>query len=472
MILPVIMAGGSGSRLWPLSRQLFPKQFLTLQGELSMLQTTISRLSDIPHQKPLIICNEEHRFIVAEQLRETKSASSQIMLEPVSRNTAPAIALAALHALETGQDPILLILPADHIIKNNQAFITAINHATVAANNDKLVTFGVVPHTAETGYGYLKVESTSDDSPPYKNVSQFIEKPDRVTAQHYLQQGNYFWNSGMFMFKASVFLNELKQSRPDIYHACEAAMINTSADLDFIRVDKEAFKQCPAESVDYAVMEKTEKTVVVPLDAGWNDIGNWSTLWDIEEKDNDGNVCHGDVINLDSSDCYINAQEKLVATIGLNDIVVIETKDAVLVSKKSSVQQVKDVVETLKSQQRSEATLHREVYRPWGKYDSLDKGERFKVKRITVKPGARLSTQMHHHRAEHWIVVSGTAKVSNADTEIILTENQSTYIPIGSKHSLENPGMVDLQLIEVQSGCYLEEDDIIRFDDKYGRNKP
>jgi mannose-1-phosphate guanylyltransferase len=467
MILPVIMAGGIGSRLWPLSRQLFPKQFLTLQGELSMLQTTIKRLEGITQQQPLIICNEDHRFIVAEQLRRESLTASHILLEPASRNTAPAIALAALQALKTGQDPLLLVLPADHVIKDHEAFCTAVEHATFAANNDKLATFGIVPDAPETGYGYIKANNSDDKY--YSQVSQFIEKPDLVTAQRYLQQNDYFWNSGMFMFKASVFLEELKQYRPDIYHACETAMVNTSTDLDFIRVDKEAFKQCPDDSIDYAVMEKTQQAVVVPLDAGWSDIGSWSTLWDIEEKDADGNVCHGDIININSRNCYINAQEKLVTAIGLNDIVVVETKDAILVSHKSAVQQVKDIVTTLKDRHRSEASLHREVYRPWGKYDALDQGERFKVKRITVKPGAKLSTQMHHHRAEHWIVVSGTAKVTHAEEELFLTENQSTYIPIGSKHALENPGMVDLQLIEVQSGCYLEEDDIVRFDDKYGR---
>jgi mannose-1-phosphate guanylyltransferase len=471
MILPVIMAGGMGSRLWPLSRQLFPKQFLSLYGDSTMLQATIARLGDIEHQPPLVICNEEHRFVVAEQLRNVKLSHGQvgygqILLEPVGRNTAPAIALAAFNAVNNSQDPLLLVLAADHVIKNSAAFTQAVNDAAVIADYNKLVTFGITPTTPETGYGYIKAGITIDGVSP---VEEFIEKPDEATALHYISQGNYFWNSGMFMFKASVYLAQLKEHRPDIYSACEQAMANTSSDLDFIRVDQAAFQLCPDDSIDYAVMEKTSQGVVVPMNAGWSDIGSWSALWDIEDKDEHGNVSQGDVISIDTTNCYINAQDKLVTTIGLDDVVIVETKDAILVSKKSKVQQVKDVVAVLKVQQRSEVSLHREVYRPWGKYDSLDQGDRFKVKRITVKPGASLSTQMHHHRAEHWIVVSGTAKVINGDQEIFLTENQSTYIPVGNIHALENPGMVNLELIEVQSGCYLGEDDIVRFDDKYGR---
>ena len=464
MILPVIMAGGTGSRLWPLSRQLFPKQFLALQGDDTMLQSTVARLSNIEHQAPLVICNEEHRFVVAEQLRSAQLTYGQILLEPVGKNTAPAVALAAFNAVNQGQDPLLLVLAADHVIQNQDAFTQAVNNATALAQQDKLVTFGITPTSPETGYGYIKASEANNTT-----VEEFVEKPDLETAQNYVAQGNYYWNSGMFLFKASVFLLELKQHRPDIYNACQAAMNNTSNDLDFIRVDKTAFELCPDESIDYAVMEKTAQAVVVPMNADWSDIGSWSALWDIEDKDEYGNVIHGDVVSLQTSNSYINAQHKLVTTIGLDDIVIIETKDAILVANKSNVQQVKDIVNTLKSQQRSEVSLHREVYRPWGKYDSLDHGHRFKVKRITVKPGASLSTQMHHHRAEHWIVVTGTAKVINGDTEIFLTENQSTYIPVGSVHSLENPGMVDLELIEVQSGGYLGEDDIVRFDDKYGR---
>lgn len=466
MILPVIMAGGNGSRLWPLSRQLFPKQFLKLHSDDTMLQTTVSRLQDIEHQPPLIICNEEHRFVVAEQLRSAGLNHGQILLEPVGRNTAPAIALAAFNAINQGQDPLLLVLAADHVIQNTDAFTQAVHQAAKLATQNKLVTFGITPTHPETGYGYIKAGKVENNSAA---VEQFVEKPDLVTAQNYLQSRNYFWNSGMFMFKASIFLDELKQHRPDIYSACQSAMNNTSSDLDFIRIDKTAFELCPDDSIDYAVMEKTAQAMVVPLSADWSDIGNWSALWDIEEKDDNGNVCHGDVLNVDSRNSYINAQDKLVTTVGLDNVVIVETKDAILVADKSKVQNVKDVVNELKAQGRSEVSEHREVYRPWGKYDSLDDGNRFKVKRITVKPGARLSTQMHHHRAEHWIVVTGTAKVIKDNEEVFLTENQSTYIPVGSVHSLENPGMVDLELIEVQSGGYLGEDDIVRFDDKYGR---
>jgi len=473
MILPVIMAGGTGSRLWPMSRQKFPKQFLSLHGDSTMLQATIARLNDIEHQPPLIICNEEHRFIVAEQLRnaslsDENSSQSQILLEPVGRNTAPAIALAAFNAIISGDDPLLLVLAADHVIKDNAAFTQAVNNAAHIANDNKLVTFGITPTAPETGYGYIKAGKKTDG---ISTVEQFVEKPDQSTAQQYVSQGDYFWNSGMFMFKASVYLSQLKEHRPDIYHACENAISKTSIDLDFIRVDKTAFELCPDESIDYAVMEKTSQAVVMPMNADWSDIGSWSALWDIGNKDENGNVNDGDIVSINTTNSYISAQDKLVTAIGLEDIVIVDTKDAILVAKKSEVQQVKAIVELLKKQQRSEVSEHREVYRPWGKYDSLDHGDRFKVKKITVKPGASLSTQMHHHRAEHWIVVSGTAKVTNGDSEIFLTENQSTYIPIGKIHALENPGIVDLELIEVQSGCYLGEDDIIRFDDKYGRVK-
>ncbi|WP_435275929.1 mannose-1-phosphate guanylyltransferase/mannose-6-phosphate isomerase [Psychrobium sp. nBUS_13] len=467
MILPVIMAGGSGSRLWPLSRQLFPKQFLNLHGDSTMLQSTVARLDGIDHQPPLIICNEEHRFVVAEQLRSAQLKHGQILLEPVGRNTAPAIALAAFNAINQEQDPLLLVLAADHVIQNTQAFIDAVQQAQQLASHNKLVTFGIKPTTPETGYGYIKA---SESNTLFAQVEQFVEKPDLATAQDYLNQGNYFWNSGMFMFKASVFLKELKQHRPDIYNACQSAMNNTTSDLDFIRIDKTAFELCPDDSIDYAVMEKTSHAMVVPMDASWSDIGSWSALWEIEDKDDNGNVSHGDTISVGTTNSYINAQDKLVTTVGLDNVVIVETKDAILVADKSEVQQVKDIVNVLKTEKRSEVSEHREVYRPWGKYDSLDNGQRFKVKRITVKPGARLSTQMHHHRAEHWIVVAGTAKVIKDKEAVFLTENQSTYIPVGSVHSLENPGMVDLELIEVQSGGYLGEDDIVRFDDKYGRD--
>jgi mannose-1-phosphate guanylyltransferase len=470
MILPVIMAGGSGTRLWPLSRQLFPKQFLTLNGEHSMLQNTAMRLAGIEHAAPVVICNEEHRFSVAEQFRANKIANSGIILEPVGRNTAPAIALAALNAVKNGDDPLLLVLAADHVIKNEAAFCQSVNHAAPLAEQGKLVTFGIVPTAPETGYGYIKGgDSISGAASDAFVVSQFVEKPDLATAEQYLASGDYYWNSGMFLFKASTYLAELKAHNPAIYTACENSIASTQADADFIRVNKEAFEACPDDSIDYAVMENTTQAVVVPMDCGWSDVGSWSALWEIEDKDENGNAFKGDVISVNSTNSYVNAEEKLVAVIGLDDVVVVETKDAILVSKKSEVQLVKNVVNELKANDRSEFKLHREVYRPWGKYDSVDNGERFQVKRITVKPGAKLSVQMHHHRAEHWIVVSGTAMVTNGDKQIMLTENQSTYIPIGVIHALENPGKVDLELIEVQSGSYLGEDDIVRFEDRYGR---
>jgi mannose-1-phosphate guanylyltransferase len=461
------MAGGSGSRLWPLSRQQFPKQFLTLYGESSMLQATALRLSGLDHQAPMVICNEEHRFAVAEQFRANKIANSGIILEPVGRNTAPAIALAAFKALQEGSDPMLLVLAADHVIQDEVSFCQSVNLASEHANTGKLVTFGIVPTAPETGYGYIKRGELINDTG--FTVAEFVEKPDLATAENYIESENYYWNSGMFLFKASRYLDELKVHRPDIYHACERAMADIQSDADFVRVNKAAFELCPDDSIDYAVMEKTTQAVVVAMDCGWSDVGSWSALWEIENKDASGNVCRGDVINIDTSNSYINAQEKLVAVIGLADVVVVETKDAILVSKKSDVQKVKDIVNQLKTEDRSEFKSHREVYRPWGKYDSVDSGERFQVKRITVKPGAKLSVQMHHHRAEHWVVVSGTAKVTNGDKTILLTENQSTYIPIGVIHALENPGKVELELIEVQSGSYLGEDDIVRFEDKYGR---
>lgn len=467
MILPIIMAGGSGSRLWPLSRQMFPKQFLTLHGDSSMLQATAERLSGIKHAPAIVICNEEHRFSVAEQLRLNNIPNNGIILEPVGRNTAPAIALAALQAIKRGQDPLLLVLAADHVIKDTKAFATSVNLAKTHANAGKLVTFGIVPTAPETGYGYIKRGEIQEDSG--YTVDKFVEKPDLATAESYLETGEFYWNSGMFLFRASCYLAELKTHSPDILSACEKAMADTQSDLDFIRVNKTAFEACPDDSVDYAVMEKTSDAVVVPMDCGWSDVGSWSALWEVSDKDSAGNAFKGDVIAIDTKNSFVYAQDKLVATVGLEDIAIVETKDAILVSKLSEVQKVKEIVEQLKAEERSEFKYHREVYRPWGTYDSIDNGERFQVKRITVKPGAKLSVQMHHHRAEHWIVVSGTAKVTNGDKDILLTENQSTYIPVGVIHSLENPGKLPLELIEVQSGSYLGEDDIVRFDDKYGR---
>jgi mannose-1-phosphate guanylyltransferase len=467
MIIPVIMAGGSGSRLWPLSRQMFPKQFLTLHGNSSMIQATAERLSGIEHAPAIVICNEEHRFSVAEQFRLNNIPNSGIILEPVGRNTAPAIALAALQALKYNEEPLLLVLAADHVIKNEDAFTESVKQAQTHAEKGKLVTFGIVPTAPEIGYGYIKRGEAQHES-GYA-VAEFVEKPDKETAESYLETGEFYWNSGMFLFKASRYLAELKIHRPDILAACEKAMIDTQSDLDFVRVNTPAFEACPDDSVDYAVMEKTSDAVVVPMDCGWSDVGSWSALWEMSPKDNKGNAFKGDVMSIDTTNSFVYAQDKLVATIGLENIAVVETKDAILVSKLSEVQKVKKIVEQLKTKERCEFKHHREVYRPWGAYDSIDNGERFQVKRITVKPGAKLSVQMHHHRAEHWIVVSGTARVTNGDKDILLTENQSTYIPIGVVHALENPGKVPLELIEVQSGSYLGEDDIVRFEDKYGR---
>ena len=464
MITPVIMAGGSGTRLWPLSRAGHPKQFLALHGEKTMLQQTAERLSDLPASEPITICNEEHRFFVAEQLREIGSLG-KIILEPVGRNTAPAIALAAL--LEKEADPLLLVLAADHVIADQGAFTDAVMKAVPLAEAGKLVTFGVVPSEPHTGYGYIEVGEPLDSA---FCVASFKEKPDSATATEYLGQGGYYWNSGMFLFKASRYLQELKTHRPDIANACEVAMGTVSTDLDFIRVDTEAFTACPDDSVDYAVMERTEDAVVVPMDAGWNDIGSWSSLWDVSDKDESGNAMAGDVMLLDTTNSMVRTDdERLVALVGLDDVVVVSTKDATLVARKDRVQDAKVIASQLKNAGRSEWELHREVYRPWGKYDSIDQGGRYQVKRITVKPGGKLSVQMHHHRAEHWIVVSGSAKVMNGDKTLLLSENESTYIPIGVVHSLENPGKVPLEIIEVQSGSYLGEDDIVRFEDQYGR---
>ena len=465
MILPVIMAGGSGTRLWPLSRQLFPKQLNCLSGDNTMLQETALRLSGLDADKPLTICNEEHRFIVAEQLRDAKCLG-QIILEPEGRNTAPAIALAALTAVAKSEEALLLVLAADHVIQNVAAFQQAVEKAAILAGNGDLVTFGIVPTQAHTGYGYIRQGKAKGDG---YEVEQFVEKPNAETAEEYLNSGQYLWNSGMFMFKATRYLEELTKFRPEIYNACKEAVQHTSSDLDFVRVDVEAFKHCPDESIDYAVMENTQSAIVVPMDVGWSDVGSWSSLWEINDKDELGNVFHGDVLNLDSRNCLVQGEDRLIATLGLEDVVVVDTKDAVLIAAKDRVQDVKNMVAQLKADGRTLHHSHREVYRPWGKYDSIDAGYRYQVKRITVKPGCKLSVQMHHHRAEHWIVVSGTAKVTNGDKTFLVTENQSTYIPVGEIHALENPGSIPLELIEVQSGSYLGEDDIVRFEDRYGR---
>ena len=459
----MIMAGGSGSRLWPLSRASHPKQFLSLHGDNTMLQSTAKRMAGLDVQSSVTICNEEHRFFVAEQLREIDKLGS-IILEPVGRNTAPAIALAAFFAED---DPLLLVLAADHVIQDTESFNRAVSAALPLAESGKLVTFGIVPNEPHTGYGYIK---KGEEKGAGFAVEQFVEKPSFELAQDYVSSGEYLWNSGMFLFKASKYLDELKNFRPDIYHACKSAMADTRVDIDFLRVDKATFESCPSESVDYAVMEKTRDAVVVPLDAGWSDIGSWSSLWDISEKDSSGNVTHGDVMVHNSNNSYIRTDGALVAALGVNDLVIVSTKDVLMVAHKDSVEDVKVLAQQLKSESRSEWELHREVYRPWGKYDSIDSGDRYQAKRITVKPGAKLSVQLHHHRAEHWVVVSGTARVTNGDKTFLLSENESTYIPIGVVHALENPGKVELELIEVQSGSYLGEDDIVRFEDRYGRD--
>ena len=457
------MAGGSGTRLWPLSRAAHPKQFLSLHGKNTMLQETVNRIDGLNISSSITICNEEHRFFVAEQLREIGKLGS-IILEPVGKNTAPAIALAAFHSVE--EDPLLLVLAADHVIQDNVAFEKSVSAAIPLAESGKLVTFGIVPMEPHTGYGYIKGGKEQDAG---FDVDKFVEKPSLELAQEYLSSGNFFWNSGMFMFKASSYLEELKQFRPDIYDACKVSLDKSESDLDFLRINKEKFEACPSESIDYAVMEKTTNAVVVPMAAGWSDIGSWSSLWDISKKDDNGNSSHGDVLLHDSNNSYIRSDEKLVAAVGVDDLVIVDTKDALMVAHRDAVQDAKLIAQQLKSKSRTEWELHREVYRPWGKYDSIDNGDRYQVKRITVKPGAKLSVQMHHHRAEHWIVVSGRAKVTNGGKTFFLSENESTYIPVGVIHSLENPEKTNLELIEVQSGSYLGEDDIVRFEDKYGR---
>lgn len=464
MILPVIMAGGTGSRLWPLSRSLFPKQFISLASDLTMLQETMMRLKSIEHSEPIVICNEEHRFLVAEQIRQQSLKCDGIILEPTGRNTAPAIALAAMKAIQDGHDPLLLVLAADHVISDPCAFIDSVKQAVPPANEGYLLTFGIVPNKPETGYGYIK------KGQPFSGVyqvEQFVEKPDIARAQGYFESGEYYWNSGMFLFKASRYLEELKTHRPDIFEACDKAFLGARNDLDFIRLDENAFLSCPDESIDYAVMETTNSALVVPLDAGWSDVGSFSALWEVSEKDEQGNVTTGDVLTEQTYGSYIYSQSKLVSTVGVSNLVVIETKDAVLVADKDKVQDVKNIVNALKSQKRGEALQHREVFRPWGSHDEIAQGNRYHVKHLRVKPGEETALQLHYHRAEHWIVVEGTAKVTNGDRSYLLTENESTYIPLGAAHRIENPGKVDLHLIEVRSGSYLEEDDIVRLEE-YG----
>jgi mannose-1-phosphate guanylyltransferase/mannose-6-phosphate isomerase len=471
VLIPVVLSGGSGTRLWPLSRELYPKQLLALVAKGTMLQETLARVQGVQDVgAPIVVCNESHRFLVAEQLREISATPQSILLEPVGRNTAPAVAIAAMAAISGSEaasdEAMLLILPADHVIRNVAAFRAAVAVGLKAATQGKLVTFGVVPDKPETGYGYIK--RGAGEGPAYP-IAQFVEKPDLPTAVRYVESKEYFWNSGMFLFRATAFLDELRSLAPDVYEACAHAFTAAKHDLDFTRLPAKEFGACRSDSIDYAVMEKTKHGIVVPLDAGWSDVGSWSALHDAIPGDANNNVCVGDVLVEDTHGCYLQSTSRLVATVGLKDHVVVETKDAVLIAPKDRVQDVKALVNQLKKQGRYESLMHREVFRPWGSYDSVDSGERFQVKRLTVKPGAEMSLQMHHHRAEHWIVVSGTARITRDDETFLLEENQSTYIPLGARHRIANPGKIPLHIIEVQSGTYLGEDDIVRFEDRYGR---
>lgn len=470
MLIPVILSGGSGTRLWPLSRELYPKQLLPLAGKQTMLQETICRLAPIDDcGKAIVVCNEAHRFMVAEQLRQV-SCSATIILEPEGKNTAPALAVAALQALHDNDDPLLLVLPADHVISDPAALIFAINSGKKYAQMGTLLTFGIVPSQPEIGYGYIKGgNELGPQGSGVFPVERFVEKPDLATATTYVDSGDYFWNSGMFLLSASRYLEELEKFSPEMVAACRKAWRNGQKDLDFYRLDAQAFSSSPADSIDYAVMEKTSAAAVIPMDAGWNDVGSWSALWEIGQQDKDGNVIHGDILTSDTTNSFLYSSSRLLATIGLDNHVVVETPDAVLVAPKDRVQEVKAIVENLKAAHRSEITTHKQVNRPWGSYECVDMAERYQVKRITVLPGAKLSLQKHHHRAEHWIVVRGTARITRGEEVFSLTENQSTYIPLGEQHRLENPGKISLELIEVQSGSYLGEDDIVRFEDTYGR---
>lgn len=469
-LVPVLLSGGSGTRLWPLSRESHPKQFQPLLGEQSLLQATWLRVAALPGiAAPLVVANEAHRFMVAEQLRQVGATPAALILEPVGRNTAPAIAVAALQAMADGGDPVLLVLPSDHVIGDEAGFRAAVLTAMPAAEAGALVTFGIVPTGPETGYGYIKAAAGEG----VRRVEAFVEKPDLETAKAWVAGGEHVWNSGMFLFRASRYLHELERFAPRIRAQAAAALAGGRQDVDFLRLDHDAFAACPADSIDYAVMEKTDAAAVLPMAVGWSDIGSWSALWELAGQDADGNAHRGDVLARNCRNTLAwSGGKRLVALLGLQDVIVVDTDDALLVAARDQVQQVKELVATLKAENRAQANVHRKVYRPWGSYDGVDAGERFQVKRIVVKPGASLSLQMHHHRAEHWVVVKGTARVTCDERVLMLSENQSTYIPLGSKHRLENPGKLPLELIEVQSGSYLGEDDIIRFDDAYGRSPP
>jgi mannose-1-phosphate guanylyltransferase/mannose-6-phosphate isomerase len=466
-IYPIILSGGVGTRLWPLSRAVLPKQLLPLVTEKTMLQETALRVAGVPDMKaPLIVCGNDHRFLVAEQLREAGIKPLGILLEPVGRNTAPAVAAAANYVKAIDPDAMMLVLPADHVINDVPAFHAAVARAAVLAREGALATFGIVPTAPETGYGYIKSGAQAGEG---YQVERFVEKPDRATAETFLKAGTYFWNSGMFLFRADAYLRELEQFAPEMAQCAASAVQKDYRDLDFCRLDEAAFTACPSDSIDYAVMEKTRHAVVVPADIGWSDVGSWSALHEVQPKDANGNVTRGDVYLDDVSGSLVRAESRIVAVVGVKDLVVVETNDAVLVTHKDQVQRVKQVVDHLKAKDRTEHLMHRKVFRPWGSYEGIDVGDRFQVKRIIVNPGGKLSLQMHHHRAEHWVVVSGTARVTCGDSVKLLTENESTYIPIGMNHRLENPGKVPLHLIEVQSGSYLGEDDIVRFEDVYQR---
>jgi mannose-1-phosphate guanylyltransferase / mannose-6-phosphate isomerase len=467
LLIPVILSGGAGTRLWPLSRETYPKQLLALAGKLTMLQDTVTRLAGIAGaHAPIIVCNETHRFTVAEQIRMLGMTASAILLEPAGRNTAPAVALAALKAQQLDPEATIVVAPADHVIRDSRVFQSAAETAAALAEEGKLVTFGIVAHAPETGYGYIR---RGEGAGPAYPVAKFIEKPPLDVATQFVASGDYYWNSGMFVFKAARYLAELAAYAPDILEASQAAFAAAKSDLDFSRIDKTEFEKCRSESIDYAVMEKTRDAVVLPLDAGWSDVGSWSSLFDALPADEEGNVLQGDVMVHDTHDCYVHSTSRLVAAVGMDDHIIVETKDAVLVAPKERVQDVKELVTMIKKAGRSESAWHREVFRPWGSYDSIDNGDRFQVKRLSVKPGGVLSLQMHHHRAEHWIVVQGTARITCNDKTFLLSENESTYIPIGATHRIENPGKVPLRIVEVQSGSYLGEDDIVRFEDNYGR---
>jgi mannose-1-phosphate guanylyltransferase/mannose-6-phosphate isomerase len=473
-LVPVILCGGTGTRLWPLSRASYPKQYWPLAGTGAdtLLQQTQQRLEGLPGLAPsLVICNEDHRFIVAEQMRQIGVSPAAILLEPVGRNTAPAVAVAALQATAAGHDPLLLVLAADHVIRDAAQFRAAVEVGIPAAQAGQLVTFGIVPTAAETGYGYIEAAQPLNAGPTAPvPIHRFVEKPDRATAEQFLTTGRFTWNSGMFLFKASAILAELERLAPEVVSACRSALEHDSSDLDFLRLEREAFAGCPNIALDVAVMEKTDRGAVLPLDAGWSDVGSWSALWETSDRDADGNVLRGRVISQGSSNCYLRSEHRLVVGLGVEDLVVVETDDVVLVAHRDRAQEIKAVVQTLEAAGARESKAHRRIYRPWGSYDGVTEGDRWQVKKIVVNPGASLSLQMHHHRAEHWVVVAGTAVVEKNGVEELVGENQSTYIPLGCRHRLSNPGKIPVEMIEVQSGPYLGEDDIVRFEDRYGRS--